>query len=876
MQRKDLGPFLGAETAVNPRFGHPLRSADEQNVRHEDGQLIPRYGFRNFSAAAIPSWAASQGLAYVQGYNSSSAIVEEYLSFQRKTSDTAGKARVYSHNAATPGAGTEVENSGNPVQIFFGDYPTSTVPYTDMWAIPWQSDCYLVFPHASNSPALYKHTIGDATTLTPVQIPADPTVALGRLVGYNASLATQYDQLSWAGLDMNPANNEIVYTGRAVYSTGSYTGISTLNSDNTITIGHTSGTGAASVKIDLQAITAGVQDYSYSDARSYKLVEGRNGSSSFHIDPASIKTTLINSDGSPLTFTPATIGVRVGTNEINVFVYDGEKTRASWDNIRYIQFDYNIIAAAATTTTPTTPNCLTIGKVFLGCTFPARRMGNERLPGLERFGYSYYFSTPVWESGIAGTVDIPSSLLFGYNPLGSTGGGPLPTTPPEDGGFIDPGGNLGCFVKFTFTTSADSNVDFNRLYYYGTDGLWRLVVSQSDATPTYTMKMSQAELMNSTTYSSITAFTASNLIGGFPYRGSIVWLYKGGYQNIRVSRIGNPLKQSSTLDTSDNLDRGVTMSLADNYGDEPVGCGFQCENAMLIPGSLGIYASVGELPYLLTSPKRLPGSFGCPNIFAACRFNYNGQTGIAALSKNGEGVYFYSVSPSFEGDTGSSVEELTKPVRGSIASFLISPQVTGVFADKGTALAGARIFYEESTDALWLVMGMRAMVLRRPSLESGEREWEFYVYTGSAGTEWIKYVAQSTRRRTRWLRSTGAFDENEYNQTTASYIAGSTRDAGLAMPAAYWTSKITPGQRRRFMWAHVRKETAANTPSITVVTDEGTYGPYSVAASREFVKGLGNARGREMQFKITLNEGDGAVKRVEIYESEPIGDRRWA
>jgi len=263
-------------------------------------------------------------------------------------------------------------------------------------------------------------------------------------------------------------------------------------------------------------------------------------------------------------------------------------------------------------------------------------------------------------------------------------------------------------------------------------------------------------------------------------------------------------------------------------------------------------------------PKKLPNSFGAANAYCATRWSINGQPGVAVLSKAGEGVYFYAVNSGFDGETGYTVIELTQPVRKSLKDVLLTPQSLLNFST-------AKLLVEEQTDSLWLIVGKRAMVLRRPSLTDGERNWEFYSYTMASAT--IDYAAVSPEYRMRWLRTDGKFDEAEYDNVNSAYIEGTLRDGAAAMPTPYWTSKVFHGARRRPLWANVSKQNTTDTPTITSIATSASSAKTIASGARVVKFGVGQM-GWEQQYKVALVEGQGYVSDVEMTETTGIGDKR--
>lgn len=816
MNEVEIGPFSGPVTSLDAKYIGSHNSADELNARHEDGRLLTRYGYRNL-ASAQTNYVSTHGMEYIQGYSSASALVEEFVTFERISSFSAGKCRAFSRNVLT-GAVTAIRTSA-PATV---DMTT-----TGNWrGFSWNDSAYFCNPNDSTA-SVYRYTIGTPDSLLALTVPPDPTQKLTYSVTYGGN-QTPYSQMSWAGTDAA----DLTVTGSCVT-----TGVS-VDSSGQLVLQHTiNSTQQSSWEVDLSGITASTQDWTYNDGFALPV----SGGPQFTVDPGSFVLTLTNADGSPKAFTPSYWSIRVlnpgvGWSYVLTFKYQKED-RTLWDNIKKFKLSYKVTTSSGTISN----NKMTVGKLTIGGVDV--QQPNERLPGQTmRFGYSYYNSSLNLESGVAGTIDIPTSAIQGLQ---------------------GPGGGDWLGSQVTFTTAATASADKMRFYVMDGNGQWRRVTTQDDATTTFVYRINWTEALQLTAYTP-NPYTYTGAITGFAFKGWVVWLYQGGQTNIRHSRVGLPESQYSTNDSPTDPNRGANFSLADNFGDEPL-TGFQADDACVIVGNQGIYAQLGNRPVEMTPCKKLPGSFGCPNPYAACRIQSDGQSAVVALAKNGEGLYLYQVASNFDGDSGYRVDELTKGIRPSLVDFLLTPQSLSNFS---TAI----VSYEPNTDSLWLIVGKRAMRLPRPSLVSDVREWEFYEY-GVDSSETIQYVATSVRTRMKWARSNGKFDENEYNTNTGAYITGSSRDGGNAMTAPFWKSKVFTGPRRRILWVQVDKQTAANTPAIQVISDDATASK-TYAANKNFVHlGLTNT-GKKHQFKLTWTEGDGYYSRIIFYESGPIGDRR--
>lgn len=814
-----IASFLGPVTGIDSRALSAAQSSDQRNLTTEDGTLTVRKGFRNI-VAAQSGFAALYGMSYLQGY-SGTTEVEEYGSVENL-----GVAnRPYTRHVTT-GAPTVLTNAGASVSLNASDWVMQC----------YNGDSYWLNPN--DTVPVYRHTIGTNNSFTPIVTPAAPTVRLSYSILYGGG-TTPYSQLSFAGIDVT---TEIAYTGSA-HATNS-----SVPSDNSIIIGHAQGNVDSSFKVDLNGATAGVADWSYNDIFGFAL----GTTAGLTIDWSSVTLTLINNDGSPATFTPTKLervqntGVFQAPQTVQYFFraewVDKGEARALWDNVRYFKISYKIIGSSGTAAN----NLMYLGKPYIGgvqLTPPWTRDPNQVMT----LAYSYYYSAALLESGLSPIRQIPVGAIQGLAMFQG----------------LDP---LGCHLTLTNTTSGDANVDNNRFYVQDDQGLWRLIVTQSDAGTTYAYKLSWPEALRLTQYTP-SQYTYTGVTNACGYKGSMVWFYQGGYQNVRFSRVGSPEQLASLNDDSLDTARGATFSLADNLADEPLG-GLAAGDSLIIFGKYGVHAMTGQTPSSMSPPRKVPGSYGCAGKFAFCKFHDDmGRAGGAYLSRDGQ-VYFVLLAPVFSGDAGSAVAEISAPIRTgacSLRTFLLDGQPLYSFTDFSTA----RMWVDEATDSLWVAMGRRALVFRKPSLSDGNRHWEPYEYEAGSATTAISYVAASTKRRVRWMRSNGKFDEAEWNSATGAFITGSLRDGGAAIPGGtiYWQSHIFVGPNRRLNALKCVRDTYTNTPTLTSYSSQ-TPGGLAVlmTSGNHSARFTITANGTEHYYRIAMSEADDPVRRLEVEE----------
>lgn len=840
---RTLGPFMGLFTSVDPRDIPDGYAQDLLNVRIEDGQMALRYGATT-QGNGPGSVTAEYGIHHAIGYDSSTLDeLDEFIAFLTKS----GNTRAYSYDPNNSYTATEIKNGVASVNLHASDWTV----------VNFRDKAYLINPNNSAA-AVYEHTIEDEASLTAITPPAKPTAALTFRPKYSSTSYTTYDRIDFTGITMTNAS-QCACTGSLDWGAGANT--PATNQGSQFVLGYvfpyntSPGQGAGTATIDLTAGGHAVYDWTYNDIFSFVLrVDG------VEIDPGTIKFSVINNDGSPITITADELEAKIvsdgqvgGTTIYHVWAKFKNKTRGDWDNIKHIKLEATYIDGTGFGT-----GYLTFGEFRIGCV-PCEQVPEGVVRGID-FSYSYQVSSSAQESERVGKyigstaypLFVPNTALEGKPAQG------METRP------------LGAWIEFGITASSDGGVDRARLYAQEQNGL-HVVVTQDDATSTYLYRMTIEELRALATAVAAQG-TFSNMKYAFPFKGGLVWLKKGGENNVEFSRIGEALRLASDLDEADDENRGRRMSLAPSLGDEPV-CGFDAGNAVIVCGKYGVYASIGNRPSEMTPFKRVPGSKGVANMYAACRWrDASGNPGVAFLSANLDGVYFVQVDQSFDGDQGFTIQELSAPIRPSVKTWL--------------SATTARMAVDENKDALWVGTSTMSLILRRPSSIDGNRQWERYS-TGAtyfATGDGVKYGLIG-------LVGAGAVKLLDDPDASGGNVFKGT-DFSSTSAGCYWHSKAEFGPTRRVM--HVRPfpdfpAGGTNGPSVSMwffngTTTVGTSGKVPnvdagtpASTPRKTYRFGPSTKGKMLSFRVNMNSytsGSGPLfRQMEIEEIGPLKSR---
>lgn len=886
-----FGPFLGVIGSLDPEMIPDNSAADMLNVTVEDGVIRPRYGYRNL-AAHPGNFGASWGLDYIQGFDSGGNVLEEYLSFE----SISGTLTPVSRNVAT-GNRQVITNNGSSVAMAVPTYGQQP----GIRAISFNNYGYVISPNdtltAGTSSTLYRHSIGVANSFLPLTPPKAPTAA-PVVQFYDGASDTETGSVDTMLWDDN-SGTSLAYAAVSQSGSGISVPASPTDGHGALTINHaTNGSGSSTgqtfqpslnegITINLQgAHGPGQQDFTYVDRIVLEFTT--NG---WTIENQNFTISLSNASGTVFTPTQTTVyeppdNTWAQNHFLVAFDFDYKSPRTDYSTIRQITISWTTLGAAGSGAgiTPT----LIVKPLKLGQP-NVTALDDGGNPVNLIVGYTYYSSVTGLESPLSPTLQLTPKQLQGY------------TVPSSQFRYPQPDLTYRARPKLFLTkntgTGYDGEYDHYRLWgRRSTDTDWFLIQDLGLASPpsvageiatgatgaggsnkivagltydaTANIRCNWNELSTSSVFALGGKGQWTGLISGCAYKGWMVWGFKGGIGNLQHSAIGQPEALYSTYDLTllnpSNTAAPANFTLADNGADDPVAM-FPLTQSLLILGNTGIYAQSGYSPTTMSPPKRLPTSFGCAGQYACCLWHDEiGNPGVAFVSRNGEGVYLAQEDLYYLDAVHYKVAELTQLIRGRLLSFLLQGSLSN--------LGSLRMGVDWTKDALWLICQNRAMVLRRPSLADQQRHWEFYEFGFSEGA--IANICFETRNRMRWIRTTGEFDENEWNSSTLSFISGALADAGSARPSIYYTTKKMAGPMvTRISHVEVDRESLSDTPSIEVVSSRQSE-TQTVPSGKYFTRFGALQQGREHQFTIWLSDSSaGGVRRVLVETLGPIGDR---
>lgn len=824
--------MLGPKTSVDAALLGPVYASDTRNTRYEKGTVKNRYGWRNFRAAQA-SFVASYGIHDLLGLSSAGVASREHVSFE----DIGGTVKPYSRSVST-GAPTAITDGASALSL-----------HASQWRkVMWEDVAYF-FNANDASYRLAEHTVGTNNSFTAIKPPDPPDPSTEALTVAFVKNVLTGSEVSYREIDLSGvANGDVSVSGGA--STGS--SVDNTGANVNVLLGaNVSGTLVITITLD-GATGPGLQDLTYND-RLWGMI-GTNiagpAAGGVKLDVTATKISLINSDGSPVTFDLSTkAGIQSGTISYIADFAPGV-LRSLKDNIKKI-----VVTLSVTSTSSTgANNQITIIAPTLGCINPDT-LPTDMNAAID-LRHAYKNSTTGQESGIG-----PLLRLYRFQWLGET------RSVPGIGNFP-----MGTFIKVTAIADATSGVDRWVLYSYydllgngSTIEDFRVEGEFADSGSTLSQyiyrSVSEQSALAKHLDTTSPRIDSANIKCACVHNGSMAWGFKGGTANVKLSYVGQPLRLFTEYDSQTPDDViGADLTMAPDLTDEPEAL-HSAGGLLVMLGSRGCYHSYGQRPILQQTTKKVPESQGVAGVNASCDWrDDSGVPGVAWLSSNLDTVWFLRVADPYNPE----IVELSIDERTKIKAWL--------FGSSAPTTERIYVGVDPRSDALWVRYQNKAAVFRRANLVDGRRPWEFYDYTVT-GTMYDCFFSDLYGMRS--MRSTGEIDEVEYDSSSSfAAIEGTSRDGGAVMPSSFWSTKRVTGPMRRVVRFRCDRDSLTDRPTVTPTIDGSAQTGVQFASGSEWLNFPPTYIGRDWVFKIELPEGSGELRALEWMEAEV--DPRYA
>jgi hypothetical protein len=605
------------------------------------------------------------------------------------------------------------------------------------------------------------------------------------------------------------------YTGKAQAAVATYDSITTY--EYLTNIGHASGIGTAGFSLDISAASSLTRDFTRND--TLRVYFNQLGTE--RIDPNSINVSLTDLASTTYDASAYVTMTGLASHVIGIEAYWDLKDRTKFGDIQKVTVSYTI-----TTSDGTAAN-------------------RDILISFERY-YPDVAKDAALTAELA--IDYAVSVFDASGRESDLVKIPVPATAQSSLRLDSAKGyGLAPVVYLPNTTTS------YRVYMRATDGVYHQIVDKTTGGSPTTIPLyyTNADALAGVVYPGPSM--PSGVISAVPYKSWMVWLYKGGKSNVRHSRVGAPERLASVYDQTADEARGATFTLADNFGDEPVG-GIQVNDILLLLGSEGIYTQIGDKPSTMTPSRKISAAPGCAGVYAFAQVILDSTPGCIYVDKYAEHIWFVSGRQNFTGDNGGSAVRLSDGIPNEVKAWLVD--ATGVSA------ASISVQVDERTGDVYILNFNRAIVYARMS--DGSREWLRYYWAADSGATggWTHWSFGPDKL---WGTGTGLnLVEFVRNSSTGATIAGTIRDGGFTMPTAYWQTQRLSRLPHRVEQVGVGREGSLRDVTVDVVTDRG--GTVSIAADAAvyYVRFPKEAQGHDVKVKLTFGTAITGVNMLEV------------
>jgi len=735
--------FSGTITSVDDAMVGIQGAVNVENFRIQAGKLLPTEGTTKISNNNVGASTSILGLTYVRGFSDQNVFQEKFFVMSIGTTNTSFKATMFDAAGSSPSFST--------TNIGFSTTPTPSLN-------EWMTVLYDNKIITTNATDIYQMDVGGTTLYKAGGF--DPIVGFPNSSPTATYISTSVITAGWAGFTttvpsiaiLSPTLDKISYK----------TGVATENllKDTTIPFSDSStdaGPSAYYLKSDRNIIrfahpyyggitaqlsqskgpfkiTLYADDMTSPSRQNFANLQFRDriyfrfyvaDSYSTNWNDNTAKTTFDNSQFKVKFFdrNNKQIQANVNAQSITAVGYDEYVVCAFWDNKDRFStsvFDYTQVYKVEITgyvsfawvstlgnTTPVSKHrnlpsffdfkpC-TIGGVNLSLQPPDRNNQNYINFGTVRYTPSSGEVSEVHNLSTLTSNDLINGTFLDnkYNSLPKTGSWlsvvfpTSGTSTTESWLVVNDNQSPSSWRKVGFATNPGTYVSGvgTATYYYNVNDL----LSKPTVVP------------NRTYIQNATCVTTFN--------GWVVYGINAGINNVRHSRIGDPLILKSANDREGTKSNGADFTLSESYSDVPIAMAGILDT-LVIWGQEGVYAQSGPYPTAMTSIKKIPNLPGIAGKFAFCKYvDPQLGNGVIYVSRTADRAFFLYVDASSLNVQYKNVE-LTESIRGTFKTYLTQTL---------TDISKIKVAYRQDIDEIMIANGREAWVWAQPDIITGRR-----------------------------------------------------------------------------------------------------------------------------------------------------------
>ncbi len=202
-----------------------------------------------------------------------------------------------------------------------------------------------------------------------------------------------------------------------------------------------------------------------------------------------------------------------------------------------------------------------------------------------------------------------------------------------------------------------------------------------------------------------------NVVCMATFAGAVVYGINAAMDNIKYSRVGDPLILEGPNDDPTDNTMGANYTLSESYSDYPIAMA-SILDTLVIFGYEGVYAQTGTVPTQMGPIRKIPNIPGIAGRFAYVKYNdpQLGQ-GIIYVTRTGDMAYFLYVDARNQNIQYRTIE-MSESVRDQFKSYL---------TQTNTDISKVKCAYRADTDSIMIANGIEAWIWQRPNILDGKR-----------------------------------------------------------------------------------------------------------------------------------------------------------
>lgn len=203
----------------------------------------------------------------------------------------------------------------------------------------------------------------------------------------------------------------------------------------------------------------------------------------------------------------------------------------------------------------------------------------------------------------------------------------------------------------------------------------------------------------------------ANVVCMATFAGAVVYGINAAKDNIKYSRVADPLILEGPNDDPNDKTMGGNYTLSESYSDYPIAMA-SILDTLVIFGYEGVYAQTGTVPSQMGPCRKVPNIPGIAGRFAYVKYNdpILGQ-GIIYVTRTGDMAIFLYVDARNQNIQYRTIE-MSEAIRDQFKSYL---------TQTNSDISDVKCAYRADIDSIVIANGREAWIWQRPNILDGKR-----------------------------------------------------------------------------------------------------------------------------------------------------------